>query len=49
MSDKEITEHSGLMTHLLPGNLFATCCLTLNSVLVLTLGDIILADRGFTC
>ena len=33
MSNKEITEQSGLMTHLLPGNLYALCCLTLTQFL----------------
>ena len=36
MSDKEIMKQSGLMAHLLPGNLYASCCLTFNSVFVLT-------------
>ena len=37
------------MTHILPCNLYAPCCLTLNSVIVLTLSDIILVYCGFTC
>ena len=28
MSDKEIMKQSGLMAHLLPGNLYEPCCLT---------------------
>ena len=49
MSDKEITETSGLLQHLLPGMILVTFQLKIGLVNISHIGDIILADRGFTC
>ena len=47
MSDKEITEQSGLIQHLLPVKMYYHHCAFYNTANYL--GDVILADRGFTC
>ena len=46
-SDKEITEQSGLIQHLLPGKTYYHHRAFYNTVIYL--GNVILADRGFTC
>ena len=60
MADKEITEQSGLIDHLLPGSQlhvhvcaynipacrYVYACISLYNS---SAGDVILADRGFTC
>ena len=54
MSDKEIVEQSSLLQHLLPGKK----CIDIRNTYagfrdckhsIFCVGDIILADRGFTC
>ena len=49
MSDKEITETSGLLQHLLPGMILVTFQLKIGLANISHIGDIILADHGFTC
>jgi hypothetical protein len=57
MSDKEITEQSGLIDHLLPGRYTVVprhMCSPMHRgfkciMVYLYTGDVILADRGFTC
>ena len=50
MSDKEIVEQSNLLNHLLSGKMFL-CLFYFTSLLIhfFIIGDIIVADRGFTC
>ena len=48
MSDKEIVEQSSLLQHLLPGKCIDTMCWVFVTA-IFFVGDIILADRGFTC
>ena len=58
ISDKEIVETSSLVNHLLPGKhaLYSTCAklnyyihVQVHLYICLYIGDMILADRGFTC
>ena len=46
MSDKEITQTCGLLRHLLPGKIYTGRYKSSNTYFV---GDLVLADRGFTC
>ncbi len=51
MSDKEIVENSSLVNHLLPGMKYLNCLLLYDYHILFhfPIGDIVLADRGFTC
>ena len=50
MSDKEIVEQSTLLNYLLPGENKITVHVDCSHVIIIMLaGDVILADRGFTC